>query len=95
MTNQLTVRIDAENGFAVVSRFAAVHSRTLAVAAAAGSQFLAFTAAATHEPGHEVYVGETPEPIVYPEGVIIVAALSAAAGAFAGAALATYLFRKR
>jgi hypothetical protein len=82
MTNQLTVRIDVENGIAVVSRSAiagpdaiairdnvvrgAAHrSWGLALAAAAGSQVLAGTAAATHIPGHEEEI--VTNPIVYPE----------------------------
>jgi len=83
MTNQLTVRIDVENGIAVVSRSAiagqdaitiqdnvvrgAAHrSWGLALAAAAGSQVLAGTAAATHVPGHEEEENIA-NPIVYPE----------------------------
>lgn len=66
MTNQLTVRIDVENSTAVVSRPSAVRSRTLAVAAAAGSQVLAFTAAADHHPEHHSIITN---PIVYPESV--------------------------
>jgi hypothetical protein len=83
MTNQLTVRIDVENGIAVVSRSAiagqgaitiqdsvvrgAAHrSWGLALAAAAGSQLLAVTAAASHTPGHEEQENIA-NPIVYPE----------------------------
>lgn len=83
MTKQLTVRIDAENGVAVVSgsaiagqggitiqdrvvRGAAHRRRGLALAAATGSQVLAFTAAATHVPGHEEEENIA-NPIVYPE----------------------------
>jgi len=47
-----------------VVRGAAHRSWGLALAAAAGSQVLAGTAAATHIPGHEVSVIN---PIVYPE----------------------------
>lgn len=60
MTDQLTVRIDVENSIAVV----AARSWGLALAAAAGSQVLAGTAAASHIPGHEENVTN---PIVYPE----------------------------
>lgn len=44
MTNQLTIRVD--DSAAVVSRLAAARSRILAMAAAVGSQFLAFVAVA-------------------------------------------------
>ena len=99
MTNQLTVRIDVENGIAVVSRSAiaiqdnvvrgAAHRNWgLALAAAAGSQVLAGTAAANHIPGHEENVVN---PIVYPEliygmtaGLVVGVVVGVVVGAVAG-----------
>ncbi|MGE0031764.1 MAG: hypothetical protein AB7T20_11645 [Steroidobacteraceae bacterium] len=90
MTNQLTVRIDVENGIAVMSRSAS--ARNLAVAAAAGSQAFAFTAAA--QPLKPCDAEDDKNPIVYPEGVIIVAAVAGFVGAFAGGVVINF-FRKK
>lgn len=95
MTNQLTVRIDVENGIAVVSRYAAVRGRTLAVAAVAGSQVLAFTAAATHVPGHEVNENIA-TPIVYPEliyGVVVGLVVGVVTGVVTGIATSVAVMR--
>ncbi len=110
MTNQLTVRIDVENGSAVVSRSAiagpdaitiqdnvvrgAAHRNWgLALAAAAGSQVLAGTAAATHIPGHEENVAN---PIVYPEliyGVIVGLVVGVVTGVVTGVATSVAVMR--
>lgn len=90
MANQLTIRIDAEHGIAVVSRNAAARSRALAVAAAAGSQVLAFTATAQNEVGS----GTESVPILVPEQVAIIA-FAAAVGGFIGAVVGVRTARRK
>lgn len=89
MANQLTIRIDADDGIAVVSRSAVARSRALAVAAAAGSQVLAVTAAAQN--GDES--GGDTVPILVPEQVAVIA-LAAAVGGLVGAVVGVKLTRQ-
>jgi hypothetical protein len=93
MTNQLTVRFDAENGTAAVSRSASARNLALAAATAAASQAFAFTAAAQSEL-QPCEGGEDKNPIVYPEGVVIVAALAGFAGAVLGGYVGNRLGKK-
>lgn len=102
MTNQSKIRINVEDGIAVVSGFTvaekgettvqsdaasrtAARSRALAVAAAAGSQVLAFPAAAQElstecmkcgqECGNPIFYpddGSCPNPIFYPESLVAI-----------------------
>lgn len=85
MANQLTIRIDVEDGIAVVSRSTVARSRALAVATAAGSQVLAITAAAQDEVGS----GSESVPILVPEQVVVIA-LAAAVGGLVGAAVGVF-----
>ncbi|HXV40955.1 MAG TPA: hypothetical protein VD701_08340 [Steroidobacteraceae bacterium] len=98
MANQLTIRIDVEDGIAVVSRTTGARSRALAVAAAAGTQVLAFTATAQNEPVNgadttPILVPET-TPILVPEQVAIIA-LAAAVGGFIGAVVGVRTARRK
>ncbi len=63
MVNPLTIRISKTSGVTV-------QHLALAVAAAAGSQFLAFTA--TAQPAEELEPCETTNPIFYPESMIAI-----------------------
>lgn len=74
MASQLTIRINAEERTAVVSRPGITPSRAIAAAAAAGSQVLALTAYAGHGSGSGVVEaggGETTNPIFYPESLFV------------------------
>jgi len=90
MASQLTIRIHADDGIAVVSRSRIARSRALAVAAAAGSQMLAFTASAQNG---DVDAGTDTTPIFFPEGLIGVVIV--AAGAFTGAVLGVLVTRRK
>ncbi len=95
MGNQLTIRVNAEDDIAAVSRPKAARSRALAVAAVVSSQFLASVATAGHVGGHEDI-----NPIWIPEMVVgLVAGLGVGVlvGFAAGVVLTrafTALFRK-
>lgn len=90
MGNQLTIRVNAEDDIAVVSRPKAARSRALAVAAVVSSQFLAFVAIAGHVEGHD----ETINPIWIPEmvvGVVCGMAVGVIVGFAAGVVLTRML----
>jgi hypothetical protein len=82
MANQLTIWSDS-------AREAIARSRVLAVAAAAGIQFLAITAAAQDEVGS----GSESVPILVPEQVVVIA-LAAAAGGLVGAVIGVFATRR-
>jgi len=88
MAGQLTIRINAEDGIAVVSRPTFARRLALAIAAVAGNQILAFPAAAQQEVsaackicgeqcGTPIFYPESggcPNPIFYPESMIAIGA---------------------
>lgn len=89
MGNQLTIRVNAEDDIAAVSRPKAARSRALAVAAVVSSQFLASVAIADHVQGHEVV-----NPIWIPEmvvGVVCGMAVGVIVGFAAGVVLTRML----
>lgn len=72
MANQLTTRIDVENDTAVVSVPKAARSRILAFAAGAGSQFLAFAAAAQPiDEKNPIFDPASSDPYILAAGLII------------------------